>query len=122
MRGDLRAKAHQPPSKKGTILLAKSVLPICSWDWQISEPAFYEAIAPSDGCTDGFASRVREFANSIGNLCGHRRALPILLKIRACLATIGEPISGHPGEQPPAGVGVEPLTVIDGLNQVIVIE
>src|SRR3954452_10370086 len=55
-----------------------------------------------------------------GNLCGHRRALPILLKIRACLATIGEPISGHPGEQPPAGVGVEPLTVIDGLNQVIV--
>src|SRR3954454_8625279 len=48
------------------ILLAKSVLPICSWDWQISEPAFYEAIAPSDGCTDGFASRVREFANSIG--------------------------------------------------------
>src|SRR4051794_32495225 len=47
------------------ILLAKSVLPICSWDWQISEPAFYEAIAPSDGCTDGFASRVREFANSV---------------------------------------------------------
>src|SRR3954462_10680644 len=52
-------------SKNGGILLAKSVLPICSWDWQISEPAFYEAIAPSDGCTDGFASRVREFANSI---------------------------------------------------------
>src|SRR4051812_26644794 len=47
------------------ILLAKSMLPICSWDWQISEPAFYEAIAPSDGCTDGFASQVREFANSI---------------------------------------------------------
>src|SRR3954462_5671176 len=54
-------------SKNGGIPLAKSVLPICSWDWQISEPAFYEAIAPSAGCTDGFASRVREFANSIGN-------------------------------------------------------
>src|SRR4051794_34928612 len=29
------------------------------------EVRFYEAIAPSEGCTDGFASRVREFANSI---------------------------------------------------------
>src|SRR5689334_24654296 len=40
-------------------------VPYLFMEWQISEPAFYEAIAPSDGCTDGFASRVREFANSI---------------------------------------------------------
>src|SRR4051794_21199796 len=59
------------------ILLAKSVLPICSWDWQISEPAFYEAIAPSDGCTDGFASRVREFANSIRRFVRHDSATVI---------------------------------------------
>jgi hypothetical protein len=39
--------------------------------WQTSEPAFYEAIDLSDGCTDGFASRVGEFANSIPPFLRH---------------------------------------------------
>src|SRR3954453_17460211 len=67
----LKAASAEPCITNLRILLAKSVLPICSWDWQISEPAFYEAIAPSDGCTDGFASRVREFANSIRSFLIH---------------------------------------------------
>src|SRR3954453_8864112 len=70
----LKAASAEPCITNLRILLAKSVLPICSWDWQISEPAFYEAIAPSDGCTDGFASRVREFANSIRSFLRHGAA------------------------------------------------
>src|SRR4051812_32639076 len=79
------------------ILLAKPVLPICSWDWQISEPAFYEAIAPSDGCTDGFASRVREFANGIPSLllrlfliCSAWRTGLLLIQIGCCVRTEAE--------------------------------
>jgi hypothetical protein len=100
------------------ILLANSELPICSWDWQTSKPAFYEAMDPSDGYTDGFGSRVGEFANSIGAftipicrysvskawirmsasgsqlLCNHRaRSLHRLVPLLALLAPHGETVS-----------------------------
>jgi hypothetical protein len=60
--------------------------------WQISEPAFYEAIAPSDGCTDGFASRVREFANSIRPFLIHNRTAsrqPAILSTWTSSAPLG---------------------------------
>src|SRR3954451_10073664 len=79
MRGGSISDRRRPPLLTlGPILLAKSVLPICSWDWQISEPTFYEAIAPSDGCTDGFASRVREFADGIPPFVIHTSAVDVV--------------------------------------------